>query len=165
MRDFTTTILFILVLMLVLPLSVFGQQQQRLGGQQNGQPEDSQEQICLAPVDKVVDLGYCAGLSVAYLEAIGDADGLTRLDEQNILTHAQNTHEACYRTDYTSAFSLGAVAFERMMDFPTPDRLNIRLHQCRTLIEHYRQSSPIDGDTRDANNGLVVDNQTATSNQ
>ena len=82
MRDFTTTILFILVLMLVLPLSVFGQQQQRLGGQQNGQPEDSQEQICLAPVDKVVDLGYCAGLSVAYLEAIGDADGLTRLDEQ-----------------------------------------------------------------------------------
>ena len=149
MRSLTSipTIIGIAVaIALVLPLSVLGQGQSQSPNQTPGlgQPQDEGE-ICLAPVDKVVDLGYCAGLSVAYLEAIGDADGLTRLEDQNILAHAQTTHEACYRTDYTSAFSLGAVAFERMMEFPTPDRLNIRLHQCRTLIEHYRQANPIHG--------------------
>ena len=124
-------------------------------------PSTAQEDTCLPPVDKVVDLGYCAGLSVAYLEAIGDTAGLARLHDENILPHAQNTHEACYRTDYTSAFSLGAVAFERMMDFPTPDRLNIRLHQCRTIIEHYRQSNPIGNGTPTANATSPTDNTTS----
>ena len=127
--------------------------------------QDGDEDTCLQPVDKVVDLGYCAGLSVAYLEAIGDTAGLARLHDEGILDHAQNTHEACYRTDYTSAFSLGAVAFERMMDFPTPDRLNIRLHQCRTIIEHYRQSNPINnGNTGGAEAAAnATDNATGES--
>lgn len=96
--------------------------------------------ICLKPVDIFVDPGYCAGLSVAYLNILDDQNKSKAVEISNAVSETKNIHEQCHITKFDDAFLLGQVAFRKMLFYPTPDRLNMRLAQCYNMLNEYRIS-------------------------
>jgi hypothetical protein len=98
------------------------------------------EPICLKPVDSFVDPGYCAGLSVAYLDILNNMNKTKAVEISNAIQQTRRIHEQCHVTRYKDAFALGQTAFRRMLFYDTPERLNMRLTQCYQLLDEYRKS-------------------------
>ncbi|HCP18308.1 MAG: hypothetical protein CBC12_13475 [Candidatus Puniceispirillum sp. TMED52] len=106
----------------------------------NGKTAFSEEPVCLEPIDKFVDPGYCAGLSIAYLEILDDQNKTQAVEISNAVKQTKIVHEQCHKTKYEDAFALGQTAFHRMLFYITPDRLNKRLSECYSLLNKYRIS-------------------------
>ncbi len=101
--------------------------------------------VCIESFEPFIDPGYCAGLSIAYLEILNDQASLAIISETHVIDQLKAIHQQCHATDFNSAVGLGQTAFHRMLYYATPDRLNTRLGQCQVLLKDYRLSWPGDG--------------------
>jgi len=106
---------------------------------------ESDDMICLRLDDLHIDPGYCAGLSMAYIETLGDDEALAMVKETRAIEDLRGIQKICHTTRFDSAFGLGQVAFHRMLYYASPDRLNTRLTQCFEMLSYYRLSWPDDG--------------------
>ena len=111
-----------------------------MGGMTSHKSAHADEPICLKPVDSFVDPGYCAGLSVAYLDILNNMNKTKAVEISNAIQQTRRIHEQCHVTRYKDAFALGQTAFRRMLFYDTPERLNMRLTQCYQLLDEYRKS-------------------------
>lgn len=106
----------------------------------NSKTASSDDLVCLESVDKFVDPGFCAGLSIAYLDILDDKNKTRAVELSNAIAQTKIVHEQCHKTKYEDAYALGQTAFHRMLFYQTPDRLNMRLSQCYSLLNEYRIS-------------------------
>jgi hypothetical protein len=113
-----------------------------MGGMISHKSAHADEPICLKPVDSFVDPGYCAGLSVAYLDILKNMNKTKAVEISNAIQQTRRIHEQCHVTRYKDAFALGQTAFRRMLFYDTTERLNMRLTQCYQLLNEYRKSRP-----------------------
>ena len=107
--------------------------------------KDNDGAICITAEEPFIDPGYCAGLSMAYMETLGDTKALAMVEENRAIDALKGIHQQCHATRFDSAFGLGQAAFHRMLYYASPDRLNTRLSQCLGLLRNYRLSWPGDG--------------------
>ncbi len=107
--------------------------------------KDDDGAICIRSEEPFIDPGYCAGLSMAYMETLGDTKALAMVAENRTVDTLKDIHQQCHATRFDSAFGLGQAAFHRMLYYASPDRLNTRLGQCLGMLRYYRLSWPGDG--------------------
>ena len=101
--------------------------------------------ICMGSDELHIDPGYCAGLSMAYLETLGNNNVLAMIAETDAIDQLRGIQKQCHATSFDSTFGLGQAAFHRMLHYASPDRLNARLVQCLGMLRYYRLSWPGDG--------------------
>ena len=106
---------------------------------------DAENMICLRLDDLHIDPGYCAGLSMAYMETLGDNEALAMVKQTRAIEDLRGIQKICHTTRFDSAFGLGQAAFHRMLYYASPDRLNTRLMQCFEMLNYYRLSWPDNG--------------------